>query len=320
MFYKISGFDRNWITEKKNEFTNYTITYYTISNKHKNLYNYVIQCYRPHIEKKTSCFRLKLVNNNYYSYSEEKTEDIIKYTFEKSDNNSKKHIDIIKDTMKNRNKIKFYISGKNIIICCSHLFFDGIKIYNISRMMISGDIIKPFSLPKYTYIPVINEIISLASLPKAIEVKNMKNSLAFDYERNLECRKIIKHKMDVNLVKRIKSELENIPFSVVFAAIQCYSMFYSSVKSFFIVGIVIAFNNPKNFNNTVYVPLKIKRPINFSNNRCIHNLKNIINQIDNNCKIYKGIISLLYSYFNIYDIETILSIFKCEVVKKIKII
>ena len=120
---KILGQDKYFILDKKYEYSNYSTVTFKFEKKINNLLNILEDRFKPEINNYKSIFRLKLIDNENYEYSKEATEKIFLYTFKKVKLNEEyNHEKIIKETIQNSNKVKYFIFEDKIVVCCSHLF------------------------------------------------------------------------------------------------------------------------------------------------------------------------------------------------------
>lgn len=306
---RIIGQDRLFVMSEELEFTNYPMVVFNLEKEHDNLYDYFTDRYRPYINDKKSRMRLQLVNNNYYTYSTESTDEIMKYTFEKID--TVKDVDktyIAKSTTKNSNKIKFLIANDGFIVSMSHLIHDGISTFNsIIKIM---DINKQLKLPYYQYVPIYNETIMIKNIFKSFSFLNLKKNLSYDYpwKKSSNC-KLVKSTTNVKIIKKLKKYIsesyDHISFPVIFSAIQCLSIFNSTKKNCLTIAIVVGFKNDTRFNNFTALPVVIDRPDNWESLNS-ENFKNIavdfINKLNKKIEENKHMVPTIYSLTNIYDI------------------
>jgi hypothetical protein len=274
-----------------------------------NLYEIAKEKYRKCIDDPKSAFRRKIVNNNTFTYLTDTTDNIISYTFDyKHDfikNFNKK--EVVNNAMKNSNKTYWLFGKDGYIVCFSHTLLDGITSYNITTIL--ADKQEPIILPRFYYIPIYNELLTIYGLVLLSFQGLPKLNLSYDYHsRKTDYCKIVKAKIPISFVKKYKknvsSELgEQVSFPIVFCAMQSLSIFYSSKKEFLNVGVVVAFNNKNRFNNFTAIQIKLKRPSDIDNletnfeDICKEMIKNVQKKAKEN--YFK--LQLFYSITNIYN-------------------
>lgn len=300
--YDISGIDKTFLLNEEKK--NYYITKFKIVKKYDLLYEYIISKFKEYIDDPKSNLRINLINNN-ISYSKEKTDKIISYTFQKINNNfNLSNEEIINDTIKNKNKIKFYISDQIIITCCSHLFYDGWNfIFNNLKVFLDNKKIN-INLKKYKYFPIYNELMVAKSLPKLLKLYKQKINLNLDYDFK-ETDKYFYEKYILNnkIIKKLKNA-NNVNFNVVLASIIVNSIFYSTNVNSLNIGYIYALSNCNKFNNFSVLCINVNR---ISKNNFNDELNEYIKVINNKFKKAINLSKSIYSINNIYNNEFVVN-------------
>ena len=138
--------------DKLLEYNNYCISKWKLEEKDNNLYDYIIDKYRNEFDNPKSKFRLKVIDNRIFSYSNDTIDNIISYSFEKIISiDDLNNYQVIEKTLKkfNRNKLLFLIGNDGFIFCCSHLFIDWLSNRNLC-CIISVPTTSPTRIPSIT--------------------------------------------------------------------------------------------------------------------------------------------------------------------------
>ncbi len=285
-----------------------------LKKKIYNLLKILEDRFKPEINNCKSIFRLKLIDNENYEYSKEATEKIFLYTFKKVKLNEEyNHEKIIKETMQNSNKVKYFIFEDKIVVCCSHLFFDGSAMFNLTSKMF--DYPEEVKQKNFIYIPIYNEIKLIQTIPLTFKYLNKKSNLSYDYswKKYKKTKSFIKFNINIKLLKKLKNKINNnllkndkISFPIILASLQTMIIFNSTKKDKLNIGITVAFSNKCRFNNFSALPVIINRPKNWNN----INIKNfmilfyeIIFKLNEKVNKFKNILSLIYSITNIYNFK-----------------
>ena len=293
--------------DKLLEYNNYCISKWKLEEKDNNLYDYIIDKYRNEFDNPKSKFRLKVIDNRIFSYSNDTIDNIISYSFEKIISiDDLNNYQVIEKTLKkfNRNKLLFLIGNDGFIFCCSHLFIDWLS--NRNLCCIISDCNESFELPNINYLPIKNELITLYLSTKMLKFISKKRNLKFDYDWNFDIKKdklkLVKNNINTNVIKKIKHEIENetnkkISFVIVVSALQIYSIFESSNVKKLNFGIVYGFINNNRFNNFTVIIIEVKKDydsIEIKNNfKSV--LKKLIIDINKKIEINKYQLSLFYN-------------------------
>ena len=293
--------------DKLLEYNNYCISKWKLEEKDNNLYDYIIDKYRNEFDNPKSKFRLKVIDNRIFSYSNDTIDNIISYSFEKIISiDDLNNYQVIEKTLKNfnRNKLLFLIGNDGFIFCCSRLFIDGLSHRNLCGIL--SDCNESFELPNINYLPIKNELITLYLSTKMLKFISKKRNLKFDYDWNFDIKKdklkLVKNNINTNVIKKIKHEIENetnkkISFVIVVSALQIYSIFESSNVKKLNFGIVYGFINNNRFNNFTVIIIEVKKDydsIEIKNNfKSV--LKKLIIDINKKIEINKYQLSLFYN-------------------------
>ena len=305
------------VISKKLEYVMYPIVKIKLATKCNNSYNYIINKYKSLIDKKNSLFRRNQTGLYNFGYSKDNSKNIISYTFKKVKSiESMKANDIITKTIKNPNKIKFFIANNGFIICASHLLHDGISLMN-TILHLEENRNSLLKLPTFYYIPFFNEIKTFFYIIMSLLKGLPKKYLKLDYPpRQSHTCNIIRSKISLNLIKKLKNKISvwnksTINFSSVFSLIQAMSIFYSSNKEMVTIGIVVGLSNKNRFNNFTAIPITLNRPKLLKGNK-INSIelkkfefykcyKELYIDFKNKFESNKFYVDLLYSLTNIYD-------------------
>lgn len=306
----ICGQDKFMIMSPESEYKNYPMVKFKLNKSHKNLFDFIIEKYKFLIVEKKSVFRRKYIDEDTFSYSDETADEIINYTFNKleSVNKCNKSI-IVKNTIKNSNKISLWIANDGFIICASHLLHDGTSLLNTTAYLSDNKAL--INLPVFYYIPVFNEIKTIYDMCRGYYDGIPKRNLSLDYPRDsTDYHNMIKTKIQISYIKELKSLAssslkEKVSFALVFSAIQTFVLFQSSKKERLTVGIVVGFKNTNRFNNFTAIVLDIKRPVDLSYNT--DNLLLLIEEMHKEGKRKMYQIPLFYSLTNVYNLPIYLN-------------
>ena len=252
----------------------------------KQIINYIEKKY----ENPKSIFRIKK-NNNYYYYTDTSVNEIIKQCIiPKKTLNFYEIYEEIKDK---KLEWSYYYSGNKFIFIANHTFFDGISAINNAFGFFKN--FKKFK-PKLNgnYIPIIDELKILKSLPKLINIptkRNINNYIDYKTPLNEYKPKIIFKSLPVSRIKLLKSKYK-INFIDVLVSNICQTIFNSSNKNELNVCITVAFDSNYRFNNVGVILIQIKKQ-----NTIEELLTEVHKQIQNN----KNMASSTYKLSNIYN-------------------
>lgn len=294
----ILGQDYQMRMEKiEDEKTNYPIVYFDFKEEIKDLYDILRKKCKNSLIRKNHPLRMSTnENQTRFEYLDLPNNEIVDFTFCKIKNkNDISENQIIEQTIKNPNKVKFFVHDKGYIVSFSHLLYDGINAFQVSQSYCDNyDKIK---LPFFTYIPIYFEYLIMKSGLKYLLNPIVKN-LTYDF--NLS--KNMHLKINLNDFKKLKNSFKNkVNFSFLLISIQLYAIFNSldESKNKLTVGIVMAFSNKTRRNNFTALPVVITKPAKDLN--IIDYISNILNQIEYQYNKNSHYITSIYTFTNVYD-------------------
>ena len=292
----VLGQDNQMVLDQKDEYRNYPIVYFDFEKEVDNIYETIINKCKKQINDYTHPLRMTInKNQTKYQKIEDTSDKIVSYTFCKiKSRNELSEKEIIKQTINNPNKVKFFIYDTGYLVCFSHLFYDGMNAFKVSQSYCDNyDEIK---LPFFTYIPIYFDYLLLKS-----GIKYLLNPINKHLNYNSTLSKNVHFKMDLLQFKKLKNNLE-CNFSFLLIAFQLYLIFNSSKEDFdtLTIGIVMAFSNKTRRNNFTALPIKIVKP-KLKNNNLLDYVKNILNQLEKKSKDNYHYIQSIYTFTNIYD-------------------
>ena len=215
----------------------------------------------------------------------------------------------------NPNKIKLTIANNGFIVTVSHLAHNTVGVFN--------NILCPiFRLPRiklldYKYIPLYNEAImvnsvahSLLHLSSTLKLKRyIKDASPWDSGFNNST--IITTTVDVSMVKNVKQQLKqnniNMPFPMVFSAIQTLGLLYSSNLKKLTIGTVIGFETTSRINNFTSLPCFVENPMKITAKTFSQALSTMLLKLHRQLQHSSHLVQALYSLTNIYNINTYLN-------------
>ena len=213
--------------------------------------------------------------------------------------------------MQNLNKLKFFIFEDKIVVCGSHLFFDGSSMFNLTSKMFDHP--EEVKQKNFIYIPIYNEIKLMQTIPLAIEYLNNKRNLSYDYSwkkyKKTKC--FFKFNINIKILKKLKNKINNnllkndkISFSIILASLQSMIIFNSTKKDKLNIIITTAFENKSRFNNFSALPILINRPENLSDiniNNFLIIFYDMIFKLNEKTNKSKNLLISFYSISNIYN-------------------
>lgn len=270
----------------------YIMSLFSLSSECINLDKQIINYIEKKYENPKSIFRIKKNNNNYY-YSDTSINEIIKQCI--IPKKTLNFYEIYEETKEKQLEWCYYYSRNKFIFVANHTLFDGVSAINNSF-----DIFKNFKKfePKLNgnYIPIIDELKILKSIPKLINIpkkRNINNYIDYKIPLNEYKPKIIFKSLNVSRIKFLKSKYK-INFIDVLVSNICLTIFNSSNKNKnkLNICITVAFDSKYRFNNVGVILLQIKKQ-----NTIEELLLEVHKQIQNN----KNMASCTYKLSNIYN-------------------
>ena len=313
--YIIVGQDRKFVMKRHEEHMNYPIVKFTFERPHDNAYQFIIDTLRPQIDNHDSKFRINMDRRHkyLYHYSTEPTNTIILHTFEQVDTIATVDKSIVAfKAAANPNKLKFVIANDGFVVCMSHLIHDGVSLFNMLTTFTNVDRLK---LQQFYYIPVVNEALmaksawlSMQHLHETLAVKRQLKHL-IPWNSGFDDSTIVKTTVNIAQVKVIKRALKQqdmeLPFPMIFGAIQLMGMFYASKVDKLSVGLTVGFNNTSRFNNFTMIPIMVDKPF---TQLTAGNFKEAImvmlKQMYATLKKTKHLLHSIYSITNVYNFDT----------------
>lgn len=313
--YIIVGQDRKFVMKRHEEHMNYPIVKFTFERPHDNAYQFIIDTLQPQIDKPDSKFRINMdrMHKYLYHYSTEPTNTIILHTFEQVETIDKVDKSLVAyKAAANPNKLKFIIANDGFIVCASHLIHDGVSLFNLLTMFTKTPILK---LHPFNYIPVLNEALmaksawlSMQHLPETLAIKRQLKHL-IPWNSGFDDSAIVKTAVNIKQVKAIKRTLKQhdmeLPFPMVFGAIQLMGMFYASNVDKLSVGLTVGFNNTSRFNNFTMIPIMVDKPFTqLTTGNFKESLMAMLKQMYGTLKKTKHLLHSIYSITNVYNFDT----------------
>ena len=316
--YIIVGQDRKFVMKRHEEHMNYPIVKFTFERPHENAYKFVIGSLRRVIDEPYSKFRINMdrLHKYLYHYSTESTNTIILYTFEQVDTiqNVDKSLVAYKAAA-NPNKLKFIIANDGLMVCASHLIHDGVSLFNILTTFTN---IPKLKLNSFNYIPVVNEALMAKSVWLSLE--HIHDTLAIQRQFkhliswNTGCADstLVKTKVNIAQVKTIKRAIKQrnmeLPFPMVFAAVQLLGIFYASKVDKLSVGVTVGFDNNSKFNNFTVIPIMVDKPFTELNrDTYTESIMTLLTSMHSTLQKTSHLLHSIYSITNVYNFDTYLN-------------
>lgn len=291
---KILGQDKMFVLSDEDEWKNYPIVYFKYEDDidKKDIYQKIKKSLKAdpkHMFKnKLNKNRILKIDENYDSL----IKNTIILTDKKLDEFSEK--EIINLAMKNDNKMIIIFNNTGYLTCFSHLFLDGIRFHKINKYV--ADFYEEVKLPKFYYIPIYNELITLRSLYNYINNPFYRN-LKFE-----DLSKDIHFTFCLNKFKEKKNRF-NTNFTVFLSIIIAYLIFESSKVKKLTCGMIVAFSNTTRFNNYSILPICLYIDEEYKKLDYNNKLKYLLKQSEIQIKKNKYYISSIYTITNIYNMK-----------------
>jgi hypothetical protein len=301
----------------KNRFDNKLLQTYTVyievdkENSEKSICKFILKKIENILHDKEHFLRAKeshIKDDNYY------------YTQEDSKILAKQIVKINKKPLiyeKIRQKIVDYelsaiirIYNNRICICASHIFVDGLRLFDLIGLCLDNSIINQDTIPKFIYNPILTELSTIPHIPQIMK-SITKNNLSVNNDYLLGFKKPLKNIFNENLndIKYIKNYLSNLydsfSFPATLSVLAGIYTFETTNKLQINLALIYGFQKEKFiFNNISYIPILLKRPYDWSNICVLDKLKDISHQINTAIKTYvKSAIILYYLKYNFYNLN-----------------
>ena len=150
-----------------------------------------------------------------------------------------------------------------VCLCVNHQFLDGVAAFNILEDLFDND--HKFVIKNFKYVPLITELILLPSIPKYWNLNKRFLTYSPSWQVVGSRAKTFTFQRDLSIFKQSKLLSEKkcnhrVAFASIIAAFQIVAVFKSSRSTYLTVGLLVAFNSAKRFNNYGVISFKIARP------------------------------------------------------------
>lgn len=153
--------------------------------------------------------------------------------------------------------VLFY-TKKEMCLCCQHLFFDGVRAYNLLQEVFDSD--HRFGVNMFTYVPLIHELRLAAGCGKYVAETQRYLTYDVDYKKTNEYRPLrLRH--HISVYKDIKKRCTTkVAFASVFIAKMLYHVFRVTGVTILSFGVLVGMNSRCRFNNYGVVTCEMGRP------------------------------------------------------------
>jgi hypothetical protein len=307
--YKFRGQDKSMLTEYKHRISNTLSVCISVDESNTDIIIYKRTLYniRKLLKNPKSNFRAKQYDEEHYCYNDMKTNKLSKKIIKICDSKLT-HLELGQILVDTELSCIFRIYKNFIFVAVTHVFFDGISIAKLFKIVFDKDPTDLSVVPVLKYYPIITE---LPIIPKTFQLLTHlpKRNLSYDAcwkEERIPL--FTKHySIEKSKLFQIKRYLEKkhdgkYGFSASLAVISVLFVFKYTNKNKISIGLTSAFNNTEHFNNFSACILIIERPYDWQNMNTKEQLINIGQQVNNALFSYGKEQSLLfYLISNIYE-------------------
>jgi hypothetical protein len=309
--YKFRGQDKSMLTEYKHRISNTISVCFSVdvSNTDKFIYKRVLSRIRKVLDNPKCIFRAKQYDTQHYCYNDKETNKLSKKIVKICDSKLT-YLELGQIMIDLDLSCIFRIYKNFVFVAVTHVFFDGINLAKLFKLVLDKDPLDISIIPVLKYCPIITE---LPIIPKIFQLLSHlpKRNLSYDVSWKKERTPLFKKHYLIEKSKffQIKRYLEKhndgkFGFSPSLAVISALFVLKYTNKNRISIGLTSAFNNTENFNNFSACILIIERPDDWKNMNTKEQLKNIGKQINDALLSYGREQSLLFYLFsNIYEFE-----------------
>ena len=157
----------------------------------------------------------------------------------------------------NATAVLFY-TNRGLCLCCHHLFFDGVKAYNLIQEVFDHD--HKFKVENFAYIPLVHEIGLLLNSGHYLFPSQRYLTYDVEYKETSDYRPLrMRHRLSV--YKDIKQRCTTkVAFTSVFISKMLRYIFRSTGVAFLSFGVLVGMNSKCRFNNYGVITCEMSRP------------------------------------------------------------